>query len=148
MQFRFDFEVGLFLLLNVVGTTVPLGRDLEEEEPTPFAGVVLLCLGYNEFILLTDGTEIFLVAFETVLTPLTEEALGDWLTLSEGTFFGRPTVLLTEPVRLFTFDFLELCAFTFLEPPCSLLGCALGNFAATLDILEGGGEGESSAGRP
>lgn len=146
MQFRFDLEVGLFLLLNAVGTIVPLGRDLEEEPP--FAGVVLLCLRYNEFILLTDGTVIFLVAFETVLTPLTG-VLGDWLTLSEEeVLFGRPTVLLTEPVRLFAFDFLELCAFTFLEPPCSLLGCALGDFAATLGIFAGGGEGESSAGRP
>lgn len=144
MQFRFDFEVGLFLLLNAVGTIVPLGIDLEEEPP--FAGVVLLCLRY-EFILLTDGTVMFLVAFETVLTPLTG-ALGDWLTLSEEVFFGRPTALLTEPVRLFAFDFLELCAFTFLEPPCSLLGCALGDFAATLGIFAGGGEGESSAGRP
>lgn len=146
MQFRFDLEVGLLLLLlNVVGTIVPLGRDLEEE--LPFAGVVLQCLRYNEFVLLTDGTVIFLTAFETVLTPLMG-ALGDGLTLSEEVFFGRPTALLTEPVRLFAFDFLELCAFTFLEPPSSLLGCALGDFAATLGIFAGGGEGESSAGRP
>ena len=149
---RFDLEGGLFLV-NDVGAAIPLGRDDDLEDELPFEGVVLLCLR-KQFTLLFNGTELFFIeglALEAVFPamPLTE-ALGEGLTLSLEAFFGRPTALPTEPVRLFTFDFFEeLCAFAFLEPPCSLLlGCALGDFAATLGILTGGGEGESFAGRP